>query len=129
MDKFIRELDEIKTPWIKKIGNYLLSREDLKENLKKENKSLDEMSKYILSQAISKAQNGGVGFEDEEVYAMAVHYYDEDDIKIKAVKEKVKVQTEVKSEVKETKKEVKKESKKKKEIDENQMNLFDLLGE
>ena len=133
MNKFEKELNETKFPWIKKIGEYLLSREDIQENLAKENKSLDEMSKYILSQAKSKAQSGCACLDDEEVYGMAVHYYDEDNLKVTTTKEKVKVETEVKlevkAEVKEIKKEVKKESKKKKEIDENQMSLFDLLGD
>lgn len=35
MDKFNSELNKAKNPWIKRIGNYLLSREDLHENLKK----------------------------------------------------------------------------------------------
>ena len=44
----------------------------------KENKSIDECCNYILQQV--KA-SGRCGFSDEEIYGMAVHYYDEDDIK------------------------------------------------
>lgn len=48
------------------------------ETLKKENKSIDECVNYILSEV----QKSGVnGFADEEIFGMAVHYYDEDDLK------------------------------------------------
>lgn len=44
----------------------------------KPNKSLDECCNYILHEVQKSGQNG---FADEEIYGMAVHYYDEDDIK------------------------------------------------
>jgi len=44
----------------------------------KPNKSLDECCNYILQEVHKSGQNG---FADEEIYGMAVHYYDEDDIK------------------------------------------------
>lgn len=44
----------------------------------KENKNLDECCNYILQQV---QKSGCMGFADEEIYGMAVHYYDEDDIK------------------------------------------------
>jgi antitoxin component YwqK of YwqJK toxin-antitoxin module len=44
----------------------------------KENKSIDECCNYIIGQV--KA-SGRCGFADEEIYGMAVHYYDEDSIK------------------------------------------------
>lgn len=43
-------------------------------------KTLDECCNYILGEA--KKQGNAVAMSDEEVYGMAVHYYDEDDIKI-----------------------------------------------
>lgn len=42
-------------------------------------KSLDECFKYICSQVY---ESGCCGFNDDEVYSMAVHYYDEKDITI-----------------------------------------------
>lgn len=45
----------------------------------KENKNLDDCVKYILG---SVKESGRNGFTDDEVYSMAVHYYDEDDIKV-----------------------------------------------
>lgn len=62
------------------------------EVYKKANKSIEECIKYIYSQA-RKLANGGnaVGVDDETVYGWAVHYYDEDDIKVDKVKERVEV--------------------------------------
>ena len=59
------------------------------ETLKKTNKSIGECCNYILS-CVQKS--GNQGFADEEIFAMAVHYYDEDDIKdIKPLNAKVVV--------------------------------------
>lgn len=48
----------------------------------KENKSLDECVKYII-QTVKKS--GIVAYAEGEIYGMAVHYYDEDDIKAEGV--------------------------------------------
>ena len=48
------------------------------ETLKKENKNIDECVNYILN---TVQKSGSNGFADEEIFGMAVHYYDEDDIK------------------------------------------------
>lgn len=45
----------------------------------KENKSLEECINYILTEV---QKSGCHGFADDEIYSMAVHYYDEDDIKV-----------------------------------------------
>lgn len=44
----------------------------------KENKNIDECINFILQQV---QKSGCNGFTDEEVYGMAVHYYDEDNLK------------------------------------------------
>lgn len=45
----------------------------------KEGKSLDKCIDYIFN----TVQNSGCnGFTDDEIFGMAVHYYDEDDIKV-----------------------------------------------
>lgn len=60
-----------------------------KETLKKPNKNIEDCSTYILNQV--KA-SGKMGFADDEIFAMAIHYYDEDNIKVgKPVKGKVVV--------------------------------------
>lgn len=46
----------------------------------KENKNIDECFDYIIGEVRKKGN--AVYMSDEEVYGMAVHYYDEDDIKI-----------------------------------------------
>ena len=50
------------------------------ETLKKENKNIDDCILYILKTVSDSECNG---FEDDEVFKMAVHYYDEDDLKEK----------------------------------------------
>lgn len=86
MEKFMEELKKAKNPWVKRIGNYLLSRDDMKENLKKESKSLKECFDYILIELSKKCvKDSGVGYvagDDKEIYALAVHYYDENDIQV-----------------------------------------------
>lgn len=47
------------------------------------NKSIDECCKYITGEAYAKAKNDTAVLSDEEVYGMAVHYYDEDNITIR----------------------------------------------
>jgi len=55
----------------------------------KENKNLDECCNYILQEV---KKSGCCGFADDEIYNMAIHYYDEDDIKdVKPVSAKVVV--------------------------------------
>lgn len=48
----------------------------------KENKKLDDCVTFILNQAKAIAQEGGCGMTDDEVYSLAVHYYDEDNIEV-----------------------------------------------
>lgn len=53
----------------------------------KENKSIKECCRYIIGEA-SLSRNGNVAvMSDDEVFGLAVHYYDEDDIEIKHVSE------------------------------------------
>lgn len=62
------------------------------ETYKKANKSIKECCNYIYSQArkLAKGSNS-VGIDDATVYGWAVHYYDEDDIKVDKVQERVEV--------------------------------------
>lgn len=48
------------------------------ETLKKPNKNIDDCITYILNEV---KQSGCVGFADDEIFRMAVHFYDEDDLK------------------------------------------------
>lgn len=64
------------------------------ETYKKENKSIEECCKYIMQQAqkmYNKRVNGGIAIDRKTVYGWAVHYYDEDDIKLEDELERVEV--------------------------------------
>ena len=92
----------------------------------KENKNIKDCYSYITSQAKKQASNGCAMIEDDVVFGWAVHYYDEDDIKVEKTSN---TRSEVKTSA--TKTEVKKEASKakikpKKKEDVNQLSLFDL---
>lgn len=106
------------------------------ETYKKANKSIKECCKYIYSKAreLAKGSNS-VGIDDATVYGWAVHYYDEDDIKVEDVKESVEVvapatvqEPVVQEPVKEEKPVKQKPARKKTKqelFDERQLSLFD----
>ena len=48
------------------------------KSLKKANKNLKECINYIYD---TVKKSGRIGFNDDEIFNMAIHYYDEDDIK------------------------------------------------
>ena len=63
------------------IHNYLQKRAQSDElfakTLAKPGKNIDDCITYILN---TVQKSGCTGFEDDEIYSMAVHYYDEDNI-------------------------------------------------
>lgn len=61
------------------LNNLASSDQLFAETLKKTNKNIDDCITYIFNQVKASGCNG---FADEEVFGMAVHYYDEDDIKV-----------------------------------------------
>jgi hypothetical protein len=110
------------------------------ETYRKANKSIEECIKYIYSQARKLAKGGNaVGVDDATVYGWAVHYYDEDDIKLDKVKERVEVvapaavqepvvQEPIKEEKSVKQKPARKKTKKElqKIFDSRQLSLFDM---
>lgn len=115
------------------IKNYLDKRAEsdrlFAESYKKENKSIQECYKYIYSQAKKLLAKGGnaVGVDDDTVYGWAVHYYDEDDIKVENVKGIVETVAPVKASVKLEKTVEQKPIRKKTKqnlFDERQLSLF-----
>ena len=48
----------------------------------KKGKSLDECCNYIIGEVQKKAKSGMVALPREEVFGLAVHYYDEDTIMV-----------------------------------------------
>lgn len=61
------------------------------ETYKKEGKSIKECCKYIMQKARKEAKNGCAAIPDDVVYGWAVHYYDEDDIKVPEITDNVRV--------------------------------------
>lgn len=57
----------------------------------KENKSIEECCKYIIGEA--RKLGTEVCMSDDEVFGLAVHYYDEDNIKVEEPKVDCKVKT------------------------------------
>lgn len=59
--------------------NLIASKDSLfAESLKKANKNIKECVNYIYD---TVRKSGRIGFNDDEIFNMAIHYYDEDDIK------------------------------------------------
>ncbi len=141
---FEEELKKEKNPAVIRIGNYLKKRAEtdtsVKNNLNKENKSLKECWDYVLGEvAKTMYRNGNFGCaagDDEDLYALAVHYYDEDDIKIAPLPTNMKVKAKMDEEKKEEqaaesepkeapkKEKVKRISKSKKDPVDGQISLF-----
>ncbi len=112
---------EIKDKPLLKIIDYLLTREDMNEKYLNEEKSLKQMVTFIKSEAEKKAVNGVAMLEDEEVYGLAIHYFDESNKKLNINKSQI-------TKTKETEKiEIPKAKKKTKDwVPEGQLSLFDL---
>lgn len=136
-----------KLEWMKPVADYLKTRNDIRDKLEDDQKSLAKCASYILSEA--KKKGNQVGMTDQEVFGMAVHYYDEnidvDDVPMGGAKvavqpafnqpafndneEKEKLMAVIKEKDEEIEKlkKKRKKTKKKKENDEiKQMSLFDL---
>ena len=71
-----------------KIIDYLLDRTDMDNKYLNDKKTLKGMIDFIKSEAKKLATNGVAMLEDEEVYGMAIHYFDEsnEDLGIEALK-------------------------------------------
>jgi hypothetical protein len=102
--------------------------------LKKTNKNIKDCCTYILNEVKKSGRNG---FADEEIFGMAIHYYDEDDLKagallkahvivnhrVEATKQKVAKATETMKDTPEVKKTAKKSSSVERDLV-NQISLF-----
>lgn len=115
------------------IKNYLENRAKtdslFAETYRKANKSIKECCKYIYSQARKFAKgSNSVGIDDATVYGWAVHYYDEDAIKVDEVQERTEVVAPVAEPSKEEKPVQQKPARKKTKqelFDARQLSLFD----
>ena len=114
------------------IKNYLDKRAESDRlfavSYKKGNKSIKECCEYIYSQARKMAKGGNaIGVDDDTVFGWAVHYYDEDNIKVENVKGIVETVAPVKASVKLEKTVEQKPIRKKTKqnlFDERQLSLF-----
>ena len=86
----------------------------------KEEKNIDECCSYITKRAKQMQTRGCAVIPDEDVFGWAVHYYDEDDIKIE---KDSNMQTTVNHSAKKLERREEKPKQKKKE-DINQLSLF-----
>lgn len=89
------------------------------KTLEKENKNIDACITYILATVKKSGRNG---YTDDEVFGMAVHYYDEDNIEVPATRPNAKVVTN-RAEAATSRKKGKKAASKSK-VSEKQISLF-----
>lgn len=80
MSKFEDEYKKVSDTSIKLVCKHLMNRDDMRAKLDNPNKSIDGMWAYIVSQAKKKAVKNCAIISDEEVFGLAVHYYDEEDV-------------------------------------------------
>lgn len=94
----------------------------------KENKNIKDCCSYITSQAKKQASGSCAAISDDVVFGWAVHYYDEDDIKVeKTSNAKAVVDNSVSKKAEDKKTEAPKlKLKPKKKEDVGQLSLFDL---
>ena len=121
----------MKTEFAKAIKAYLDKRAStdklFAESYKKENKSIDECCNYIIGEVQKIANQGRAALTDDEVFGMAVHYYDEDNIKAeKKINAKVIVSGKCKPEnnISQKTEEKPKKTVKKDSFDDRQLSLF-----
>lgn len=105
---------EIKDPALLKIVEYLLSREDMNDKYLNESKDLKNMCEFIKREVKKNSKTCMVMVEDEVVYGIAIHYWDEDNKKLD-----IKTEQEEVEEIKPIKKPVKKQW-----VPEGQLSLF-----
>lgn len=108
----IKKLSEEQTDNnVKKVAEYLIHREDMNEKYLNEEKNLIDMWNFIKGQVKKKEINGCAVIDDEEVYGLAIHYFDETNEKLEIERKEVEPSRENKKENKQikTKKEEKAE--------------------
>lgn len=100
LEKLENEVLEMNDNSISKIFEYLKTRKDLYEKFKSEEKSIEEMYKFIYDKARVHAKNNVAVIDDRIVYLWAVTYFNKSNEelgikKVKAVKVMPPTATEV----------------------------------
>jgi hypothetical protein len=67
---------------LKKVVEYLCTREDMNDKYLNEEKNLKDMIGFIRSEAKKQAEDGMAMIEDSVVYGWAIHYFDETNEKL-----------------------------------------------
>ena len=123
------------------IGDYLIqfmkNDPSFAEKVMAEKKSMKEMLQYVMSEAKKQATGGAACLKDDVVFGLAVHYFDEKDIKFKPVAGAVATSSsnKTKPEPQPAKKKVQEDPKpvpqpkKKVKGEDMMMSIFDFLGE
>lgn len=75
----MEEKDPFKEAIIAHLEQLAIVDELFAKTLQKPNKNISDCATYILTQV---KKSGRQGFADEEIFGMAIHYYDEDSIVI-----------------------------------------------
>lgn len=120
---------EVKDEALLAIIDYLVSRKDMNDKYLNEEKSLQQMIDFIMSEAKKKAKDNRAIVKDEVVFGWAIHYWDEPNDKLE-INKVAKAPT--KSSKKVATEEPKKPTTKPKTKDKNwqpegQLTLFDLM--
>ena len=93
----LEQMQESNDPMIIAIKDHLLSRNDTKELLEKDNKNVSDMKAFITYSVFenyvkndnSSQRAGCAVLKDEDVFSFAMHYLDEDDIDMKEIEKKM----------------------------------------
>lgn len=75
----MKELDEFEKTLQAHLEKLAKSDRGIARNLKKPGKNITDCATYVIQQV---RKTGRQGFADDEVYGLALHYYDEDSITV-----------------------------------------------
>jgi hypothetical protein len=80
--KKIPGTDAFKNALVTHLKDYARQDKLFLKKLQNPKKNINDCMTFIMNQAKKDAQNGVAGYHDDDVYKMARHYYDEDDIEV-----------------------------------------------
>ena len=101
--------------------------EELKKKIESSEKDIKDCVSWIAESVRERAVNGCAAVADDEVYGLAIHYFEEDDIK-KLEERQDYPKTVYEKKVEKAVKEEKKKAQKEKNSQYQQMDMFSLMG-
>lgn len=75
----MKELDEFEKSLLSHLEKLAKSDKGIAKNLKKPSKNITDCATYVIQEV---RKTGRQGFADDEVFGLALHYYDEDSITV-----------------------------------------------